>query len=75
MKSLKLVSVFVLSLFLTISLSCEHYQFEGNPPDDGGGTGTCVEATNNVADATAAYNAVLTNKTFYYKFQFLTLGS
>ena len=66
MKPLKLVPVFVLSFFLTLSLSCEHDQFEGNSPDDGGGGASgCVQATENFATATSNYNAVTSSDPNY----------
>jgi len=64
MKNLKRTSVFILSFLIITVMSCNDEPLEGQFDTSGGGNGgggsaaSCVDATNNVADATAAFNAV-----------------
>jgi len=60
MKNLKRTSVFILSLFIITIISCNDEPLEGQFDSGGGGgeAASCVDATNNLADATVAFNAV-----------------
>lgn len=60
MKNLKSTTVFILSLFIILIISCNDEPLEGQF-DTGGGGGevtNCVDATSNLADATLAFDAV-----------------
>lgn len=63
MKNLKRTSVFILSLLIFTFVSCNDEPLEGQFDTGGGGGGdgatTCAQATDNVADATAAYSEVI----------------
>ena len=63
MKHIKYVTIIFISLFAFTLSSCDDEPLEGDFPTGGGGGGgggdtTCVDATNEVADATVAFGAV-----------------
>ncbi|WP_452233106.1 hypothetical protein [Lacinutrix sp. MEBiC02595] len=65
MKSLKIASIFILSLFVFTITSCDDEPLEGEFTTDGGGAVTCVEATQNLATASATYGTTPTDDVNY----------
>ncbi|MDO6597538.1 hypothetical protein Q4512_11480 [Oceanihabitans sp. 2_MG-2023] len=65
MKNLKIASVFILSLFMLVVLSCNDEPLEGDFVTDGGGDVTCVEATQTLSTASAAYGTTPTDDANY----------
>ncbi|WP_452233105.1 hypothetical protein [Lacinutrix sp. MEBiC02595] len=66
MKSLKIASIFILSLFVFTITSCDDEPLEGEFITDGGGSGvTCVQATQNLATASATYGTTPTDDVNY----------
>ncbi|MBQ0785978.1 MAG: hypothetical protein KBT69_00650 [Oceanihabitans sp.] len=66
MKSLKIVSIFILSLFVFTITSCDDEPLEGEFVTDDGGSGvTCVEATQSLATASATYGTTATDDVSY----------
>jgi hypothetical protein len=56
MKSLKITSIFILSIFFFTMISCDDEPLEGEfLTDDGGSELSCVQATQNLANASATY--------------------
>lgn len=66
MKSFKIVSIFILSLFVFTITSCDDEPLEGEFVTDDGGSGvTCVQATQNLATASATYGTTATDDASY----------
>lgn len=66
MKSFKIVSVFILSLFVFTITSCDDEPLEGEfVTDDGGSEVSCVQATQNLATASATYGTTPTDDVSY----------
>lgn len=66
MKSLKIASIFILSLFVFTITSCDDEPLDGEfITDDEGGAVTCVEATQNLAAASATYGTTATDDVNY----------
>ncbi len=66
MKSFKIVSIFILSLFVFTITSCDDEPLEGEFVTDDGGSGvTCVQATQNLATASATYGTTAADDASY----------